>query len=292
MLKPEEKEALLRLMKEALSSEALGIVFGYVHGSFVKSQTFRDIDVALFIEGKGELTYESDLSAKLTAILGDPVEVKVINEAPVAFQAVVLRDGKLLFSRGEGRRASFIEEVGKRYREYSHFRNLFLEVAVFDQDRIAKDREDILTMKRQIEEILALGEDAFLRDKRSPLALKYLLIEEVEAITDICQHLLARVKGIACMGYVDCIVKGGEHGIISPDLANKLRRLADLRNSLIHRYGFINDGELFKLCKENLGDFDQFIVQIDRFVKKDEPISLPQTLSKRLAMARTVRPIS
>lgn len=139
---------------------------------------------------------------------------------------------------------------------------------MFDRDRITKDREDILSIKIQIEEILATGKEAFLQDKRNPLSLKYLLIEEVEAITDVCQHLLARTKGMACIGYVDCIVKAGENGIITPNLANKLRRLADLRNSLIHRYWIINDEELFTLCKENIKDFEEFIAQADHFIIK------------------------
>jgi uncharacterized protein YutE (UPF0331/DUF86 family) len=113
-----------------------------------------------------------------------------------------------------------------------------------------------------------MGKEVFLQDKRNPLSLKYLLIEEVEAITDVCQHMLARVNGIACMGYVDCIVKAGENGIITPNLANKLRRLADLRNSLIHRYWIIRDEELFNICKENIKDFEEFIAQTDNFMIK------------------------
>lgn len=67
-----------------------------------------------------------------------------------------------------------------------------------------------------------------LSDKRNSLAVKYLLIEAVESIADICQHLLAKAKGVACNGYVDCLVKAGEQGIIKADLSNKLRKLADL----------------------------------------------------------------
>ncbi len=98
------------------------------------------------------------------------------------------------------------------------------------------------------------------------MSLKYLLIEAVEAITDLCQHVLAKTKGVACDGYVDCIVKAGNNAIITPELSNKLRRLADLRNSLIHRYWIINDEELFKVSKENIGDLQDFVDQIDVFV--------------------------
>jgi uncharacterized protein YutE (UPF0331/DUF86 family) len=49
---------------------------------------------------------------------------------------------------------------------------------------------------------------------KAPLAPKYLLIAAVEAIADLCQHLLARTEGSACEGYVDCIAKAGAEGFI------------------------------------------------------------------------------
>ncbi|MEW6376150.1 MAG: DUF86 domain-containing protein [Thermodesulfobacteriota bacterium] len=139
---------------------------------------------------------------------------------------------------------------------------------MLDKDRIAKNKTDILSIHSQIQEMTRIGEETFLLDKRNSLSLKYLLIEAVEAITDICQHILARVKGVPCGGYVDCIVKAGENGIITSELSNKLRRLADLRNSLIHRYWIINDEELFYICKDNVGDLNNFTIQIDDFIVK------------------------
>lgn len=106
----------------------------------------------------------------------------------------------------------------------------------------------------------------FFQTKGTPCLLKYLLIEAVEAITDVCQHILAKTKGVVCDGYVDCILKAGNNEIISSELSNKLRRLADLRNSLIHRYWIINDEELYKVSKDNIGDLHDFVEQIDAFV--------------------------
>ena len=134
------------------------------------------------------------------------------------------------------------------------------------EDRVSKGLADILSSKIQIKEILSPGVEAFLIDKKSPLALKYLLIETVEAISDVCQHLLAKSRGVACNGYVDCILKAGTNGIIQEGLSRKLRKLADLRNSLIHRYWIIDDRELFNLCLSNLEDLSDFASQVSVFV--------------------------
>lgn len=105
------------------------VLFAYLHGSFVNVESFRDIDVGIFTAAPMGFSYESDLSYELSRALSHEVEVRAVNEAPVAFQMAVLRDGKLLLSRDDVARADFIEDVGRRYREYAHFRNIFMEAA-------------------------------------------------------------------------------------------------------------------------------------------------------------------
>ena len=136
-LDSDRKERLVRLLRDRLSSLPV-ILFAYVHGSFVKSKAARDIDLALFVKGKGGLFFESDLSAELGKACSFEVEARVINDAHVSFQMAVLRDGILLFSRDEVKRTDFIEDVGRRYREYAHFRNVFLGV---DGVRYRQDQE-------------------------------------------------------------------------------------------------------------------------------------------------------
>jgi predicted nucleotidyltransferase len=126
-LRPSDKERLLNLIKEHLSPIE-NIIFAYAHGSFVKSGYFRDIDIAIFVEVESSFFFESDLSAELSTDTGFEVEVRAINNAPLAFQMAAVRDGVLLFSRDEVKRTDFVESVGRRYMEYAHFRNIFLGI--------------------------------------------------------------------------------------------------------------------------------------------------------------------
>lgn len=138
---------------------------------------------------------------------------------------------------------------------------------MIDIDRIAKAKADILSVYEQMDSLVKAGKNDFLNDTKSPLALKYLLIEAVEAITDICQHLLVKSRGIACEGYIDCILKTGKEDIITVSLANKLRRLADLRNNLIHRYWNINDEQLYTQTVDNKSDLLIFVEQVNSFIE-------------------------
>lgn len=103
-------------------------------------------------------------------------------------------------------------------------------------------------------------------ERKNIFSLRYLLIQAVESITDTCQHIPSKIKGLPCDGYVDCIIKAGENQIISKALAKKLRRLADLRNNLVHRYWIIDDDELYHLTKANIDNLEDFVSQIDDFI--------------------------
>ncbi|MFC2166140.1 DUF86 domain-containing protein [Acidobacteriota bacterium] len=138
--------------------------------------------------------------------------------------------------------------------------------ASIDKDRFLKAKMDLVRVSDQIDQLFGTGIKDYLSDERNVLSLKYLLIESVEAIADICQHLLAKAKGIVCEGYVDCIVKAGEAGIINVSLAQKLRKLADLRNILIHRYWVVDDKKIYTQTVENKKYLREFVEQTDSFV--------------------------
>jgi len=138
---------------------------------------------------------------------------------------------------------------------------------VLDRNRIAKDIADIAMARREIECLVAVDQATFFSDSRNAFSVRYLIIQAVEVMTDLCQHMLARTRGIPCDGYIDCIVKAGEHGIISVALAERLRRLAALRNILVHRYWNIDDARVYVETKVNLSDLTTFIDAIEALVR-------------------------
>ena len=120
------KEELIKNISNTLTGIE-HLVFAYIYGSFIEGGSFRDIDVAIYSTSPAsELDFESDLSYELTEKAAYPVDVRMINNAPVAFQMAVLRNGRLILSREEDVRTGFIENVSSRYREYVHFRNILL----------------------------------------------------------------------------------------------------------------------------------------------------------------------
>ena len=59
--------------------------------------------------------YEVNLSVKLEAGLKAPIDLHVLNQAPLSFKYHAFTRGKLLFSRDEGTRIKLIDETVRQY---------------------------------------------------------------------------------------------------------------------------------------------------------------------------------
>jgi predicted nucleotidyltransferase len=100
------------------------IVFAYLHGSFL-THDFRDIDIAIFLKEDEDVLYEVELGVELEKILGFPVDVRVLNSAPLTFRFKVIKDGLLLFSRDERMRSDFEALTISEYHDFSYFRKRY-----------------------------------------------------------------------------------------------------------------------------------------------------------------------
>ena len=135
---------------------------------------------------------------------------------------------------------------------------------------------DVVRIKRFLSEIVKNSEDLkktvdenTLRPNSTELkAVKYMLIEMAEAMSNTLQHILAKEKGIPVSGYIDTIVKGKQEGIISDELFQELKPFFDFRNSLIHRYWIINDEKLIENIKSGKDDFGRFADEVETYLKK------------------------
>ncbi len=127
-LGPEDRQRIAQRVRSLLASSE-DIVFAYIYGSFARGEPVRDLDVALYTTEDKDFLFAMDVAALLRKDTGFEVDVTVMNHAPVALQFAILQDGLLLFSKDEALRTALIERVSRQYREYTHFRDLFLGVA-------------------------------------------------------------------------------------------------------------------------------------------------------------------
>ncbi len=74
------------------------------------------------------------------------------------------------------------------------------------------------------------------------LALRYLVVELVEAAAAICVHILRRLYRVEVEGYPECFVRMGELGVIPRGLAERLAAAARLHILPVRRRCVVDIG--------------------------------------------------
>ncbi len=111
-----ERERVARAFTATLEAEA-DPVFAYLHGSFLAGDGFHDIDVGIHLAAPAEqrLYRGIDLAVQLSREARYPVDVRVLNDASLAFRFHVFRAGRLLLSRDDDRLAELMERTVREY---------------------------------------------------------------------------------------------------------------------------------------------------------------------------------
>lgn len=95
------------------------ILFAYLHGSFINGSRFRDIDVAVYLDNgrltrRAVLQYQMNLAKDLSRALHLPVDVTVLNVAPLGLRHNAV-SGRVLLCRANGTRTHFAEGTCRHY---------------------------------------------------------------------------------------------------------------------------------------------------------------------------------
>ncbi|MEA2038955.1 MAG: nucleotidyltransferase domain-containing protein [Thermodesulfobacteriota bacterium] len=126
-----QKENILGRIISALKCHE-EIVLAYVFGSFNDSDTFSDIDIAVLTDEDMDsyLDFEFNLEIEIEDIVNYPMDVRVINNAPLSFCQNVIRHGRVILEKDANMRADFMGKILKEYFDFAPFRRRYLrEVA-------------------------------------------------------------------------------------------------------------------------------------------------------------------
>jgi len=123
------KKEIIQIIRKKLSQKK-EIIFAYIYGSFVEGASFRDIDVAIYVNPlmiKDFLDYSIKLSFELErAIPAYVFDVRVINNTNFNYIYHVIQ-GKLIIDKNELLRINFISYNLRRYFDYLPVRKRLLK---------------------------------------------------------------------------------------------------------------------------------------------------------------------
>ena len=121
---PKEREALISRITTILQSKK-PVLLAYLYGSFTGGESFRDLDVAVYLDAdtlgstsemfEYALTLGAELDIEISEVTADLVP---LNLAPLPFAFAVLSRGRLLFSRDEPERVNYETRIRGLYFDF------------------------------------------------------------------------------------------------------------------------------------------------------------------------------
>ncbi len=137
------------------------------------------------------------------------------------------------------------------------------------------DSQKILEKLRLIKENLAklntlknVSEEIFIKDFQKFDSAKYNLQITVEAMLDICNHIISRKSFEVPKTNADAFRILCREKILKPDMQDTLIAMAKFRNRVVHIYDHVDNREVFRIINENLNDFQSFINDITIIINK------------------------
>lgn len=126
-----QKEDITKMISGCLQQYE-SIVAVYLFGSFITRSFFSDIDIGILVDGgqARSLVYEMGLERKIENKIKYPIDVRLLNSAPISFCQNVIRDGEVILDRNPNLRSEFEGRVLKEYFDFSRFRKRYLQEVI------------------------------------------------------------------------------------------------------------------------------------------------------------------
>lgn len=124
-LGPEERERAATRIGEVLAQEDC-VLFAYLFGSFPEGRPFEDVDLGVLVDSArcpsgSFLDAQLRLAAKMEREIRLPVDVVVLNDAPLGLRMAALR-GRLVYSHDENMRLRFVERTALQAMDTAYLR--------------------------------------------------------------------------------------------------------------------------------------------------------------------------
>jgi uncharacterized protein YutE (UPF0331/DUF86 family) len=131
-----------------------------------------------------------------------------------------------------------------------------------DKRRIVSKIRELDSYLDELEAILPKSYEEYSKDSEKRRACERLLQISVECLIDICYILGSSLKIEIPSDEEDIISTLKNKKIISSSLAELLIEMKGFRNILVHKYGVVDDEQVYEILTEKIEDFEKFKQEI------------------------------
>lgn len=138
-----------------------------------------------------------------------------------------------------------------------------------DLEKIRQKLHFIRLQLKELDRLKAMDQDQFLEEPLYEAAATRMLQISIEAMLDLCSHVIARKGWGLPKTYVEVVEIAAKHGLIPKDLEPTYKDLARFRNRFVHLYDDIDPKEIWRIVQIHSDNLQPFIaLVIDKYLSK------------------------
>lgn len=131
---------------------------------------------------------------------------------------------------------------------------------ILEKLRIIKENLDKLALLKDV------PVEIFISDFEKYDSAKYNLQTTIEAMLDICNHIIARNAYEVPKTNAEAFRLLCRKKILNPEMESTYMAMARFRNRVVHLYEQVDNREIFRIISEGLGDFQHFVSDISKTI--------------------------
>lgn len=135
----------------------------------------------------------------------------------------------------------------------------------YDYEKLRRLGGEFLKAVERLKDLASLKPEEFLADAHKVSSAKYNFVVAIEAAIDIGQHIISRNRWPYPEEYADVFRTLAEKGVVGEETLPDLIRMVRFRNRLVHLYWAVDDGEVYRILIEKLGDLELLGKELFRY---------------------------
>ncbi|HGJ65987.1 TPA: DUF86 domain-containing protein [bacterium] len=249
------------------------IVAVYLFGSQVKGNAdkFSDYDFAVLLDDKpykdGKLQLMGELITDAFSVVGqDKADVVDLSEAPIWFQQVVIKSGKVILEKSKEKRLHYENELKQEclkegvpeYVEDGKMRKIDIQVHI---DTIEENLKNLsyIAEKYSLEEL-----------KENKIYLDGAVREiqtSIESLIDISRYIMRHLRLSQAEEYWQIPVILADAGYIEERDVNIYSEMIRFRNLVVHYYYKVNPEDVYRIITQELYDIRKWLETLLKIVE-------------------------
>jgi len=128
-----------------------------------------------------------------------------------------------------------------------------------DQEKIRQKLHFIRENLVRLEQFKGMETDYLKSDHIKEAAAIRMLQVVIEAVLDICSHVISREGWGLPKSYLETVELAVKNGLIPREMTQEYKNMAKFRNRVVHLYDKVDTEELTEIINSHLDDFKPFI---------------------------------